>query len=94
MKTKLTLSIEKEVIEEARALLLEEGKNLSRTFEDYLVALISKRKKQLAYPNQETDILPEVAEVAGIFYTENQDERDYKVILEEELKKDREKKAE
>lgn len=93
MKTKLTLSIEKSVIEEARALLKEEGQNLSRTFENYLKTLISQKKKEKKYPVEEDDLLPEVRELAGIFYTPGQDERDYKIILQEELIKERERKC-
>lgn len=93
MKTKLTLSIEKGVIEEARALLKEEGQNLSKTFEEYLKALISRKKKEKNYSKGEDDLLPEVREIAGIFYTPGQDERDYKVILQEELIKERERKS-
>ena len=87
MKTKLTLSIEKSVIEEARSLLKEEGQNLSRTFEDYLKQLISKRKKSAAYPDAEDEILPEVKELIGIFKTETSDNRSYKERLQEELQK-------
>ena len=87
MKTKLTLSIEKSVIEEARALLKDEGQNLSRTFENYLKSLISKKKKEKNYPVDEDELLPEVRDLMGIFYTPGQDERPYKLILQEELLK-------
>lgn len=93
MKTKLTLSIEKEVIEEARAILKEEGQNLSKTFEKYLKVLISQKKKEKKYSPGEEDLLPEVEELAGIFYTPGQDERDIKEILQEELIKERERKS-
>lgn len=93
MKTKLTLSIEKQVIEEARALLKEEGQNLSKTFEDYLKTLIARKRREKKYPEGEDELLPEVRELAGMFYTPGQDERDYKQILEEELIKERERKC-
>lgn len=85
MKTKLTLSVEKSVIEEARALLKDEGQNLSRTFENYLKTLISQKKQEKKYPTKEGELLPEVRELMGIFKTPNQDERPYKEILQEEL---------
>jgi len=93
MKAKLTLSIEKSVVEEARALLKEEGQNLSRTFENHLKKLIAQKKRPKPYPLAQDDLLPEVRELAGIFYTPSPDEGDYKTILQEELLKERERKC-
>lgn len=87
MKTQLSLFIEKSVVEEARALLKKEGQNLSRTFEDYLKHLISKKKKKAVYPDSQDELLPEVSELIGIFKTKNPDNRPYKERLEEELQK-------
>jgi hypothetical protein len=89
MKTKLTLSIDEQVIAEARQLLEEEGKNLSKTFENYLRKRIRRVKQEQPFTKKNgADILPSVAEVAGIFFRPNQDERDYKEILKEELQKE------
>lgn len=44
MKTKLTLSIEKSVIEEAKVLAKENGSSISAMFEEFLEKLIKERK--------------------------------------------------
>ena len=53
MKTKLTLSIDEQVIAEARQLLEEEGKNLSKTFENYLKELILRHKLKNTFKEPE-----------------------------------------
>ncbi len=44
MKTKLTLSVEKDVIEEAKLLAKENGSNLSAMVEKYLKELIEEKR--------------------------------------------------
>ncbi len=87
MKTKLTLSIEKSVIEEAKELLRTEGDNLSRIVENYLRKIIDQKKSNKNYPIKEDELLPQVHEIMGIFKTANPDNRTYKERLAEELQK-------
>lgn len=77
MNTKLTLTIEKEVIETAKAFAKEKGQSLSEIVENYFkIITIEKRK---IYPKQLT---PRIKRLRGILKDEN---IDYKQILEEEL---------
>ena len=77
MNTKLTLTIEKEVIETAKAFAKEKGQSLSEIVENYFkIITIEKRK---IYPKQLT---PRIKRLRCILKDEN---IDYKQILEEEL---------
>ena len=80
MNTKLTLTIEKEVIEIAKKYAKEKGQSLSELVENYFkfvaVERIQINEKQLS---------PKVQKLRGII--EANDNLDYKQILTEELSK-------
>ncbi len=46
MNTKLTLTVEREVVEKAKKYARKEGRSLSKIVENYLKALSSERNKQ------------------------------------------------
>ncbi len=80
MNTKLTLTIEKEVIEVAKAYAKEKGQSLSELVENYF-KLITHERREI----KEEDLSPRVRKLRGIIKTDQ--ELDYKKILEEELLK-------
>lgn len=51
MSTKLTLTIQKEVIEDAKAFAKEQGKSLSQIIENYLKSLSVETKQRELSPN-------------------------------------------
>lgn len=51
MNTKLTLTIDKSVIEDAKTYAKEHGKSLSQIIENYLKSLPMEREKQEISPN-------------------------------------------
>jgi len=75
MNTKLTLTIDKTVIEEAKAFAKEQGKSLSGIIENYLKTL-PKEKKQ-------TEISPNVKKLVGV--VKLSPNFDYKKELEEAI---------
>lgn len=50
MNTKLTLSLDKEVIEAAKAFSKQSGKSLSNIVEDYFKKLIKRNQQQMVPP--------------------------------------------
>ncbi len=80
MNTKLTLTIEKEIIEEAKQYAKEKGQSLSDLVENYF-KLITKDKRQIK-PNQ---LSPRVQRLRGILKVDK--DFDYKKVLTEELSK-------
>ena len=80
MNTKLTLTIEKEVIEVAKVYAKEKGQSLSEMVENYFkfvtLSLNKIKEKQLS---------PNVRKLRGIIKAD--DKFDYKQILTEELSK-------
>ncbi len=102
MKTKLTLSIEKGVIEEAKVLAKENGISLSELTENFFKDYISRSQHQHYFQEVQAEYgkklssetiqkLKTIQELAGIFHRPEQDKRDYKEILQEELVKRRNK---
>ena len=81
MNTKLTLTIEEEVIRIAKEYAKEKGQSLSDLVENYF-KLITNERRQIE-PEQ---LSPRVRRLRGIIKIEG-DELDYKKILEEELTK-------
>ncbi len=80
MNTKLTLTIEKEVIQVAKDYAKEKGQSLSEMVENYFkLVTVTKRKIE---PNQ---LSPRIKRLRGIIKTDRN--IDYKKILEEELSK-------
>lgn len=80
MNTKLTLTIEKEVIELAKKYAREKGQSLSEMVENYFKLIAEKRLKI-----KEKQLSPNVRKLRGIIKTD--DKLDYKKILTEELSK-------
>ncbi len=78
MNTKLTLSLEKEIIEQAKQFAKEHGKSLSQLIENYLLSLIQNDINQIL---KEPSVL---YELKGSF-KENKTESDSEV-LEKALK--------
>ena len=80
MNTKLTLTIEKKVIEIAKEYAKEKGHSLSEMVENYFKILTRDRK-----PINPSELSPRVHRLRGIIKTE--DDLDIKSILEEERSK-------
>lgn len=80
MNTKLTLTIEKEVIEIAKEYAKEKGQSLSEIVENYFKFVAVKRIKV-----NEKELSPKVRKLRGVIKTN--DDLDYKQILTEELSK-------
>ncbi len=80
MNTKLTLTIEKEVIENAKGYAREKGQSLSEMVENYLKLVTTGRRKI-----KERQLSPKVRKLRGIIKTDK--DIDYKEILTEELSK-------
>ena len=80
MNTKLTLTIEKEVIEIAKEYAKEKGQSLSEIVENYFKLVTVDRKKV-----EKKSLSPKVKKLRGILKTDQ--ELDYKKILTEELSK-------
>ena len=80
MNTKLTLTIEKEVIKIAKEYAKERGQSVSEIVENYFKFLSIKR---IEIP--ENQLSPRVKKLRGIIKSEN--DLDYKKLLTEELSK-------
>ncbi|MFY8188099.1 MAG: DUF6364 family protein [Flavobacterium sp.] len=80
MHTKLTLTIEKEVIEIAKEYAKDKGQSLSEMVENYLKLVTSKSSK----PN-ENQFSSKMKKFRGIIKAEH--DFDYKEVLTEELSK-------
>lgn len=80
MNTKLTLTIEKEVIEIAKEYAKEKGQSLSEMVENYFKFVTHKRMKI-----KEKQLSPKVRKLRGIIKAD--DNFDYKQVLTEELSK-------
>ena len=80
MNTKLTLTIEKEVIVTAKEYAKEKGQSLSEMVENY-IKLVTVDKLNL----NENQLSPKVRKLRGII--KNDENIDYKQILTEELSK-------
>jgi hemerythrin superfamily protein len=80
MNTKLTLTIEKEVIEIAKEYAKEKGQSLSEMVENYFKLVTVDRRKI-----SEKQLFPKVRKLRGIIKTE--ENCDYEKVLPEELSK-------
>lgn len=78
MNSKLTLTLEKDVIEVAKTYAKEEGISLSEMVENYF-RLLTADKRQIK-PRQ---LSPKVQKLRGIIHSEHP--IDFKKVLEEEL---------
>ena len=79
MNTKLTLSINQAVIEEAKSYAKKSGKSLSSIVEEYLKSLSNKQKI-----DKKTESLNIIKELRGSVKIKNKD-IDYKEILQDAL---------
>jgi len=80
MSTKLTLTIEKEVIQTAKEYAKEKGQSLSELVENYF-KLITMNRREI----KPKELSPRVQQLRGIIKIK--EEVDYKQILSEELAK-------
>lgn len=80
MNTKLTLTIEKEVIDIAKAYAKDKGQSLSEMVENYFKFVTVKRMKI-----KEKELSPKVRKLRGIIKVDR--DFDYKRVLTEELSK-------
>ena len=80
MNTKLTLTIEKEVIQIAKEYAKEKGQSLSDLVENYFKLITNERR-----PLKANELSPRVKRLRGIIKTNK--ELNYKQILTEELLK-------
>ncbi len=80
MNTKLTLTIQKQVIEDAKKYAKEKGQSLSDLVENYFKLLT---KDEISLPQKQ--LSPRTRKLRGILKVE--DNFDYKQVLTEELSK-------
>lgn len=80
MNTKLTLTLEKEVLEIAKEYAKEKGQTLSEMVENYFKFVAVNRKE-----TKHTQLSSNVLKLRGILKTD--DKLDYKEILTQELSK-------
>ena len=80
MSTKLTLTLEKEVIETAKEYAKEKGQSLSELVENYF-KLITMNRREI----KSKELSPRIQRLRGIIKTK--ENLDYKQILQEELEK-------
>jgi hypothetical protein len=76
MQTKLTLRLEDELINKAKALAQQRGKSLSKLVAEYFKYITSKEL------GSETDLPPIVKSLSGSLAGSKIDETDYKKYLE------------
>lgn len=79
MNTKLTLTLEREVIEKAKQYAKQKGRSLSDMIENYLKAVLEKELAMV------TDIPPLIQSLKGAFKAS--DDMDYKQELSKQLAK-------
>ena len=80
MNTKLTLTIEKDIIEEAKIYARDKGQSLSDIVENYF-KLLTKDNREI----KPTQLSPRVRRLRGIISVE--EDFDYKKVLVDELSK-------
>jgi len=76
MQTKLTLRLEDELINKAKALAQKRGKSLSKLVSEYFNYITSKEL------GSENSLPPIVKSLSGSLVNSNIDEKDYKEYLE------------
>ncbi len=81
MSTKLTLTIDKSVIEEAKLYAKSQGRSLSNLIEEYLKSVSSNTEKK-----EELELSPITKSLFGAVKLEDS-KFDYKQILEDEILK-------
>lgn len=83
MSTKLTLTLEKEIIERAKAYAKAHKRSLSNLIEDYLKSIIEESEKS----QSQITLTPIVKSLKGSVKVPNPETFDEKQILEDELLK-------
>ena len=83
MSTKLTLTVDKAVIEEAKKYAKSQGRSLSNIIEEYLKALVEPQDAEL---EKNIELSPIVKALWGSVKVPNKD-FDYKEVVQEELLK-------
>ena len=83
MKTKLTLTLDKEVIQEAKAYAKDHRQSLSKIVENYFKDITKKEKN--TYNLDENELSPIVKKLRGSIPLD--EDIDYKEVLIEELQK-------
>ncbi len=81
MSTKLTLTIDKSVIEEAKQYAKSQGRSLSNLIEEYLKSISNKNEK-----TKDLDLSPITKSLFGSVKSKNKN-IDYKKLLEDEILK-------
>lgn len=76
MKTKLTLRIEKDLIEEIKKVSKTKGESISKIVEKYFKLALKNKKEQ-------EELTPTVKKLKGILKNKKISEKDYKKYLEE-----------
>jgi hypothetical protein len=82
MQTKLTLTIEQEVIKSAKIYAQEKGRSLSEIIENYLKAIVSQTKSEKEI---DKELSPFVKSLIGV--VKLPEDFDYKKTLSEEINK-------
>lgn len=77
MQTKLTLSIDSDIIEQAKEYSRQQHKSLSRVVENYLKLVVSNQKEEI-------ELSPIVAQLSGVISSNSVEnyKRDYADYLE------------
>ena len=78
MNTKLTLTLKKKIIEQAKEYAAQEGRSLSEIVENYFKLLVENREKEPI-----TELSPRVKKLKGILKVDK--DFDFKKVLEDEL---------
>lgn len=79
MQTKLTLRLEEQLIEQAKAYAAQSGKSVSQVVADYFKLLTTEKSSPTALPTPITQSL------RGLLRHAKHDEDDYKKYLEEKF---------
>ncbi|MFN5418294.1 MAG: DUF6364 family protein [Flavobacteriia bacterium] len=82
MQTKLTLTIEQDIIKSAKSYAQDKGRSLSEIIENYLKALVSNAKTN---EENEKELSPRVKRLIGV--VDLPTDFDYKKTLSEEINK-------
>lgn len=81
MQTKLTLRMDKELVEQAKLFSQQTGKSLSKIVSDYFASLVKKEQKE-----DDEELTPLVRSLIGIAKGSKVDVEDYHKYLEEKYK--------
>jgi hypothetical protein len=80
MQTKLTLRLEKRLIEQAKVIARQQNKSLSQIVEEYFTLLSKAKPENVSSPIK--DLPPITRSLLGILRDADVDEQDYRTYLE------------